>query len=528
MRKIPEAAETQKARRAGGMSNPPAAPIGSAGKANAAGRQRPQRQRRRLGQPAAVNGGATKTTGGDLTFEYVSIDDLSLPARTLSQPNDRQHRQLMASIAEFGFIAPLVISRGNEVIVGEKRLAAARELGLTHVPVVRANTLTPLQIRQYRIADNRLNELRLWDADALKAELDEIIVLDPDVNIEALGYEVAEFDVAVQVVTEGEDPADISPEPPAEPQSRPGDIWEIDGHRLGCGDARDADFLHQLLGADRPSCVFADPPFNRKVIGDLGGKGRIKHPEFVMASGEMSEATFQQFQIDWLVQAVAVAQPGALIYVASDWRALHATLTAAQAAGLEQINFCTWELTSPRLGSFYRSACEYFPVWRKPGGKSRNNVMLGRSGRHRSNCWHYPGANSFGAGRATLHLHPTVKPLALVMDVLLDCTARGEVILDPFSGSGTTLLAAQRTGRKARVVELDPRYVDVAVRRYQDVFGRTPRLQGSGLTLDELASKPPRTGHPPKATTRGDSDGPGETPSRPPRIRRRSTGGRAQ
>ena len=528
MRKASGAASVRQARPASSRSKPPAGPAGSASKAEPADLLRPERQRRRGGQVMPTGERAGDPATGDLTFEYVSIDDLSFPARTLSQVNDRQHRQLMASITEFGFIAPLVISRGNEVIVCEKRLAAARELGLTQVPVVRANTLTPLQIRQYRIADNRLNELREWDADALKAELDEIIVLDPDVNIEALGYEVAEFDVAVQVVTEGEDPADIAPELPAEPQSRPGDIWEIDGHRLGCGDARDADFLRRLLDGEQPTCVFADPPFNRPVAQHIGGKGRIKHPEFVMASGEMSDAEFQQFQIDWLVQAVAVAQPGALIYVASDWRAPLATLAAAQTAGLEQVNFCTWELASPRLGSFYRSACEYFPVWKKPGGKSRNNVMLGRSGRHRSNCWHYPGANSFGAGRATLHLHPTVKPLALVLDILLDCTARGDAILDPFCGSGTTLLAAQRTGRKARVIELDPRYVDVAVRRYQDVFGRAPRLQGSGLTLDELASMPPRLGHPLKPKANSQDEEPTQMQPRAPRIRRRNKGGDAQ
>ena len=524
MRKASGAAGARPAR---GRSKQSAGPVVSASKAEPASRLRPQRPRRRGGRDNPANERATGSADGNLTFAYVSIDVLSLPARTLSQVNDRQHRQLMASITEFGLIAPLVISRGNEVIVGEKRLAAARELGLTKVPVVRANTLTPLQIRQYRVADNRLNELRQWDVDALRAELEEIIVLDPDMNIEALGYEVAEFDVAVQVVTEGDDPADISPEPPAEPQSRPGDIWEIDGHRLGCGDARDADFLRLLLDGEQPACVFADPPFNQPVAGHMGGKGRIKHPEFVMASGEMSDAEFQQFQIDWLMQATALAKPGALIYVASDWRALQATLMAAQTVGLEQINFCTWELASPRLGSFYRSACEYFPVWTKPGDKTRNNVMLGRFGRHRSNCWHYPGANSFGAGRATLHLHPTVKPLALVQDIILDCTARGETILDPFSGSGTTLLAAQRTGRKARVVELDPRYVDVAVRRYQGVFGRAPRLLGSGLTLDDLASIPPRPRHPPTPKANSQDEDPVRPRRRRPHTRQRNPEGNA-
>lgn len=436
-----------------------------------------------------------------LSFDYVAIEALRLSKRALSQSNDRQHRQLMSSISTHGFIAPVVASESGEVIVGEKRLAAARDLGFESVPVVRAHWLTPLQIRQYRIADNKLNELRNWDADALKAELAEIIVLEPEVNIEAMGFEIAEFDGALAVVTEGADPGDVVGSPPGEPLSRPGDIWEVDGHRIGLGDARDVSFLKQVIAGVEIRCVFADPPFNRPVAGHMGGKGRIKHPEFVMASGEMTDDEFQQFQTAWMKAVAEVMMPGGLIYVASDWRALLPTLTAAQTADLEQINFCTWELAAPRMGSFYRSACEYFPIWRKPGAKARNNIMLGQTGRHRSSCWHYPGANSFGSGRATLHLHPTVKPLALVQDVLLDCTARGETVLDPFSGSGTTLIAAERTGRKARVIELDPRYVDVAVRRYQDVIGRAPRLAGTGQTLDDLAALPPRAAPSPTDTT---------------------------
>jgi DNA modification methylase len=421
-----------------------------------------------------------------ISLEWIATADLIHSKRRLAKANDRQHRQLMSSISTFGFLAPLVISADNEVVVGEKRLAAAAELGLARLPVVRASKLTPSQIRQYRIADNRLNELREWDPDALKEELGEIVILDPDISIEAMGFEIAEFDVALHSVDGGPDPADIVSAPPETALSCLGDVWEVDDHLIACGDARDAACLANLLGDLKAAVVFADSPFNVRVNGHVGGKGAIKHPEFVMGSGEMSAEAFQAFQTAWIAQAAAVTAAGGLLYFASDWRVLQTVFVAGQTAGLELLNLAVWQKQAG-MGSFYRSAHELFPVWRKTGADHRNNILLGANGRHRSNCWSYPGAAGFGPTRDALRWHPTPKPIALVMDILLDCTKRGDVVLDPFSGSGTTLIAAQRTGRRARVLDLDPRYVDVALRRYEEIFGHAARLRGSGFTLADLA-----------------------------------------
>jgi DNA modification methylase len=288
-----------------------------------------------------------------------------------------------------------------------------------------------------------------------------------------------------------DDPDDRVAAPAEEALSRLGDIWTLGEHLIGCGDARDRAFLAKLMGSETAAVVFADPPFNCRIAGHVGGKGAVRHREFVMGSGEMAEEEFQAFQSEWLSAASERAAPGALLYVASDWRALYSALTAGRAAGLELFNLAVWEKT-PGMGSFYRSAHELFAIWRKGGAPHRNNVNLGSNGRYRSNRWNYPSAAGFGPARADLHLHPTVKPIALVADVLLDCTKRRDVVLDPFSGSGSTMMAAQRTGRRARVVELDPRYVDVAIRRYQARHGGEARLVGSGLTLNDLAARPPR------------------------------------
>ncbi len=430
-----------------------------------------------------------------LRFEWTDISALRLSDRRLSLPNDRQHRQLMSSIQTFGFISPIVATSDGEVIVGERRLAAARDLKLSTVPVICADHLSPVQIRQYRIADNRLNELRRWDPDAFRDELKDIVLIEPEVDLEALGFEMPELDMALREHDADVDPADaILPNAPTKPQSQVGDVWALGEHLLGCGDARDAGFLASLMNEEEAEVVVTDPPFNVPVNGHVGGKGAVKHSEFVMGSGEMTPEIFEAFQAEWVERASACLMPGALLYIASDWRALATVFAAGRRASLELINLAVWSKPVPAMGSFYRSAHELFPVFRKSGKTHRNNIRLGAYGRNRSNCWTYPGAAGFGAGREALHLHPTPKPIALFADILLDCTSRGGLVLDPFSGSGTTLIAAQRTGRRARVADLDPRYVDVAIERFQTVFGIEARLLGQGLTLADLKAGARRKG----------------------------------
>ena len=224
---------------------------------------------------AAWDGGAADATP-TISLEWIATDDVNYSQRRLAKENDRQHRQLMSSISTFGFLAPLVVSSGNEIIVGEKRLAAAIELGLKRLPAVRASSLTPLQIRQYRIADNRLNEQREWDADALREELAEIVILDPDISIEAMGFEIAEFDVALKLVDDGPDPDDRVGEPPKTGLSRFGDVWEVDRHLI----AAVTPAMRLVLpsyGRSEGGVRLRRRTVQRKVDGHVGGKGAIEH-----------------------------------------------------------------------------------------------------------------------------------------------------------------------------------------------------------------------------------------------------------
>ena len=423
-----------------------------------------------------------------LRFEWVQTSSIRSYENVLAKPNQRQHRQLMSSIRTYGFVTPMVLAADNTVIVGEARFVAAKELGLARVPVVYAEHLTKATIQQYRVTDNMLSSLREWDDEALRLELSRIELVAPgDLNVEAMGITFGEWDAILHQTSGEADPDDAIQPPLKSPISRVGDVWEIDDHEIHCGSATSDVAVSAMLRGCKLRTVFADGPWNVPYKGHMGGKGRIKHPEFVEGRGEKTEQEFLSFQTSWMSLIKDGLIQGGLLYAAIDWRGLRTTLEAARAAGFELINLLVWsKLPGAGLGSFYRSAHEIILVLRAPGALHTNHVMLGLNGRTRANVLTYPGASSFGSGREALHLHASPKPIALVGDLLLDCSKKGDWVADPFSGSGTTLIAAQKTGRRARVMDLDPRYVDVAVRRYEQIFGRAPRLKGTGETLEEL------------------------------------------
>ena len=458
----------------------------------------PSRRRSRtraMRQIASDDGAAVDQTpqalASSLRLAWVPATSIKSYERALAKANPRQHRQLMRSITTYGFVTPMVVSKDGTIIAGEARFAAAKELGMKLVPVVYAEHLTAEQIRQYRIADSMLCSLREWDGQALQLEMKEIeLVAHGEVDLDAMGITFAEWDAIVLEPSDEADPADTVQPALQKPVSREGDVWEIDGHEIHCGSATSKAAIAAMLRACKLRVVFADGPWNVPYKGHMGGKGRIQHPEFVEGRGEKTEDEFLAFQTDWMALIKVGLVEGGLLYAAIDWRGLRMTLEAARAAGFELINLLVWsKLPGAGLGSFYRSAHELILVLRAPGAPHTNQVMLGRNGRSRANVITYPGAASFGSGRDALHLHATAKPIALVADLLLDCSGKGEWVADPFSGSGTTLIAAQKTGRRARVMDLDPRYVDVAVRRYEQVFGRSPRLRGTGETIQELEAE---------------------------------------
>ena len=422
-------------------------------------------------------------------LEFVRFDQLIPDLSNPRKRNPTQIRALARSIESFGFNAPILIDRNRRIVAGHGRYEAAKLLGLEQVPVIQLEHLSEQQARAYMLADNKLAERSSWDEEKLAVHLKELSELVLDFELEATGFELPEIDLLIQsleppdVVDKHDDFAFAT----GEPVSRPGDLWRLGDHRLYCGSALETSSYSPLLGRERAAVVFTDPPFNTRIDGHAGGAGATRHREFAMASGEMSPDAFEDFLADSLSLAAARSAPGALLYACMDWRHMGEMLSAGRSTDCELVNVCIWVKTNGGMGSLYRSRHELVFVFRKKGGRHINNVQLGRFGRNRNNVWSYPGANSFPRkGREKgLDLHPTVKPIAMVADAILDSSKRGDIVLDPFLGSGTTILACQRTGRRCRAIELDPLYVDTAIRRWMRVTGESA-LNDSGRSFEEL------------------------------------------
>lgn len=374
-------------------------------------------------------------------------------------------------------------------------MRAAQRLGVREVPVIRLEHLSAAQARAFAIADNRLTEISSWDDRLLGEVFSELAALELDFSLEITGFSMAEIDLRIEGLTEpanGEpDPADALPEMPDQPAvSRPGDLWRLGEHLVLCGDALDARCYNTMAEDGPAEVVFADPPYNVPIRGHVSGTGR--HREFAMASGEMTVGQFDHFLTSVLQLMARHSVPGSIHYVCMDWRHQAALLAAGERVYARLENLCVWVKDSPGMGSFYRSQHELIFVFKNGTGRHRNNVQLGRFGRNRSNVWCYPGVNGFGRRGEEgnlLDLHPTVKPVALIRDALLDCSARGDRVLDPFLCSGSTLIAAERVGRRCRGIELDPLYVDTAVRRWQRYTGETAIHAESGQRFDDVTAK---------------------------------------
>jgi DNA modification methylase len=362
------------------------------------------------------------------------------------------------------------------------------------VPVIVLAGLSPARQRALAIADNKIAENSGWNRERLAIEIPELsgLLEAEGLDVSILGFDAVEID---QLVTDFEDDA-ADPQDDIEPDwlkdyavSKRGDLWMLGSHRLLCGDARSAIDIVRLMELCRADMAFLDPPYNVR-IGGVVGRGRTQHSEFAMASGEMSSADYLRFLSTTLDTAASVSRDGALHFVCTDWRHIAELLAAAKPLYGDTVNIAVWVKSNAGQGSFYRSQHELVGVFRVGQAPHLNNIELGRHGRSRSNVWHYVGMTSFHAGRMQqLRSHPSAKPVALVADAIKDCTRRGDVVLDTFCGSGTTIMAAERVGRHARALEIEPRFVDVAIRRWQAFTRRDARHAESGLTFDEVAAE---------------------------------------
>ncbi len=403
-------------------------------------------------------------------IENTPVSDLKPRSTNPRTHSKKQIRQIADSINQFGFINPILADQDNTIVAGQGRVEAARLLGIKTVPTIRLEDLTENEIRAYVIADNRLAELAGWNRELLAIELQGLIEVDFDFDVTITGFEMPEIDILIGELDEVEedDPADEAPEVgDGPPVTRPGDCWLIGDHRLICGDSTDSNIYARLLEGAEAQMVFTDPPYNVPIEGHVSGLGKVKHREFAMASGEMSEDEFTAFLATVFRNLAGHSADGAIHFVCMDWRHIGEVIAAGGEAYTELKNLCIWAKTNGGMGSLYRSQHELVFVFKAGTGPHINNVELGKHGRYRTNLWSYAGINSFGKDRdAELALHPTVKPVKLVADAILDCSKRGGIVLDAFAGSGTTLLAAEKTGRRGYGIELDPRYCDVIIRRF--------------------------------------------------------------
>jgi len=404
----------------------------------------------------------------NLTITTLPIEALTPYARNTRLHSKNQINKIAKSIQAFGFITPVLIDEDNNLIAGHGRALAAQQLKLIDIPCVTITHLSDDQIKAYRIADNRIALDSSWDNDLLKVELSCLI--EHEVNIDLTGFETPELDLLLLADAVDDDTAhniipafDVSI----------GDLWALGDHRLLCGDAIDSSGYKKLLGDTVVDMLFSDPPYNVPIKGFVSGNGEVVHKNFAMAAGEMSEDDFIAFLHESLTLSSEYMAADSIAYLFMDWRHLHNLIEVGSSVFDRYLNLCVWDKGRGGMGSFYRSQHEMIAIFSK--GKHQNNIALGKYGRNRTNVWSYPGVSSLKQeDRELLHAHPTVKPLTLLSDAILDCTKRGAVILDPFLGSGSTLLAAEQVGRVAYGIEIDPHYASVALTRFEQMTGITP------------------------------------------------------
>lgn len=401
---------------------------------------------------------------------------------------EKQIVQLMASMTQFGFAMPLLVDEAGVLIVGHARYEAAGRLGLAEVPVIVADHWSAAQVKAYRLADNQLATHATWDERLLRIEIQSIIDLD-EVSVEVMGWETAEIDVLLgNTGIDDSDPDDDMPVEDAVVVARPGDLWLLGKHRLLCGSSLEPESWSRLMAGAQGAMVLTDAPFNVPVNGHVSGSGR--HTEFAMASGEMSEAEFMTFNETYLRNMAAHLKDGAIVMAFMDHKHLYELMSAGRAAGLHHLNLCVWAKTNGGMGSLYRSQHELVLVLKHGKAPHTNTVQLGKHGRYRTNVWSHAGANSFSSSRdADLAAHPTVKPVGLLAEAIRDVTRHGEIVLDAFSGSGSTILACERTRRTGYAVEIEPKYIDVAVRRWQAMTGEQAIREGSGQTFADASAE---------------------------------------
>lgn len=420
-----------------------------------------------------------------LAVTYRLITELKPHERNARTHTAKQVACIVKSMKDFGWTNPILIDEDGGVLAGHGRLQAAKQLGLAEVPTICLANMTAAQKRAYIIADNRLNETAgSWDRKLLALEHEAIQLLDPAFDLTSTGFALDEIEIMLENGLEASEDEVPERDTSGPPVSQVGDLWILGDHRLFCGDALERSSFAAVMGEEKAQIVITDSPYNVPINGHVAGKG--KHREFVMASGEMSSDEFTRFLRNALANLIAFSENGSIHFLFMDWRHIPEMVEATQQYAAFK-NLICWNKQSAGMGSFYRSQHELIFVMKNGTAPHINTFGLGGKGRTRSNVWDYAGLNGFTPTRhEELAMHPTVKPVAMIVDALKDCSRKKGIVLDCFAGSGTVIIAAEQTGRRARALELDPAYVDVAIRRWQSATGRKAILADGGRTFDDI------------------------------------------
>lgn len=426
-----------------------------------------------------------------IKIEHIPLSSLRPYANNAKMHPEKQVQQIAASIKEFGFNNPVLVDEAGEIIAGHGRLEAAKVMGLTEVPVIRLSHLSDTQKRAYRLADNKIGENGGWNEDLLRLEISELEAICNDFDISITGFDDIEIDVLLDGEEKSADPKvnAIPFIPEKEIVSKLGDVWLLGDHRIICGNSLESETFENLFRGKMAQMALSDPPYNVKIQGHVGGSGSVKHKEFAFASGEMKTDEFTNFLKTNFNLCAKYSAPGSLHYNFMDWRHMTEILAAGGAAFTDMLNMCVWAKSSGGMGSLYRSQHELCFIFKNGKSPHTNNVELGKNGRYRTNVWQYAGVNAFGKHKKDLKLHPTVKPVEMLKDAILDVSIRGDIVLDSFLGSGSTLIAAHQAGRVCYGIEYEPLYVDTAIRRFQDLFSIDAIHEASGRTYNDLLAE---------------------------------------
>ena len=405
-----------------------------------------------------------------LQIEYLPLGSLAPYACNVRTHSKKQIKQIAESITQFGFTNPVLVDRENTILAGHGRLAAAKLLELQEVPCVRLEHMTQAQKRAYVLADNKLALNAGWDEELLAEELEAILGKDTGFDVSITGFSLVEVDSLIEgkSVEEDGDPGDDLLPQEAPLRCKPGDIWQLGPHRLICGDALDPAVVDLLMDGKQARMVFTDPPYNVPIAGHVSGLGRVKHREFAQASGEMSKDQFVALLTSSFRNLCRHTIDGSIHFICMDWRHMREMLEAGESVYTELKNLIVWAKDNGGMGTFYRSRHELIFAFKNGAAPHINSFEPGQYGRYRTNVWEYKGVNTLKAGRQQeLALHPTVKPVQMIADAIKDVSGRKDIVLDLFGGSGSTLIAAHKTGRVANLCELDPIYCDRIIARYE-------------------------------------------------------------